>query len=630
MPSVLQNNKRGRYRAVSLEAGNLIESICPEFAERGHCKFGYRCKHMHIISASHLEDDSKHSRQNSCNQDIHELHDSNHTNNKPPSHTDTPLLEPKSSQSLPRPSLFKGKNMHQSHTKQQQHRPRSKSHGAYASDGTAETSSNDDTSLNRTHQFSDTGPIYSNNQEPQYDQVVDLTHTEEGSWSPPETSWSGSVPECPPLEYDMHRWLSHEVESYIQRNDAKMHSFREKQRKAINAVNRVVSELWNGVGFEVYGSTYTQLCLPNSDVDCVIVPSTTKPTPTPIEMLQLLRDKLATTTWAQQIELLGSARIPILKLQYTKVRSRSAVMLDITCAHSRGHSGIAARSLVEQCKYNMPALRPLVIVLKAHLNAKGLNAAYSGGLSSYALVLLVIRFLQFQGDVHTAFLDAQEPEPQHEASTSDVHPCLIYTFFRNGMVVWQGTVGMLLLQFLDHHVSFDFGRYGISIANGGEYYEVDIDYPYANLAPMVHIVDPVGYNHNIGNAFRIYEIVEAWRVWRDLLLQRVPLTADINGVETTIIVSEFSDRIFLAVTQVGTFGTIIEASSKENLNGNSHVDISIRLGKRDDPLLLVYARQFLEQFGMPRGKSIVAAVGLKDRSAATFEVVMNSLRSLLP
>ncbi|CAK4089902.1 unnamed protein product [Aphanomyces euteiches] len=103
----------------------------------------------------------------------------------------------------------------------------------------------------------------------------------------------------------------------------------------------------------------------------------------------------------------------------------------------------------------------------------------------------------------------------------------------------------------------------------------------------------------------------------------------INDIETTLIVSEFSDRIFIAVTQLGTFGTIIEATSKENLNGNPHIDISVRLGKRDDPLLLIYARQFLERFGIPRGKSIVAAVGLKDRTSETFEVVINAIQTLI-
>ncbi|OQR81422.1 hypothetical protein THRCLA_11747 [Thraustotheca clavata] len=75
--------------------------------------------------------------------------------------------------------------------------------------------------------------------------------------------------------------------------------------------------------------------------------------------------------------------------------------------------------------------------------------------------------------------------------------------------------------------------------------------------------------------------------------------------------------------------TNLEANSKEGMNGTSHADITIRIGKRDDPLLLVYARQFLEHFGNPRGKAIVAAVGLKDRTASTFEAIMNTIKGAL-
>ena len=42
----------------------------------------------------------------------------------------------------------------------------------------------------------------------------------------------------------------------------------------------------------------------------------------------------------------------------------------------------------------MPALRHLVLCLKALLSRHGLNAASGGGLSSYGLICLVINFLQ--------------------------------------------------------------------------------------------------------------------------------------------------------------------------------------------------------------------------------------------
>jgi non-canonical poly(A) RNA polymerase PAPD5/7 len=42
----------------------------------------------------------------------------------------------------------------------------------------------------------------------------------------------------------------------------------------------------------------------------------------------------------------------------------------------------------------MPALRPLVLVLKSFLKQRKLNSAATSGLSSYAVTCMVISFLQ--------------------------------------------------------------------------------------------------------------------------------------------------------------------------------------------------------------------------------------------
>ncbi|TMW62663.1 hypothetical protein Poli38472_005281 [Pythium oligandrum] len=101
---------------------------------------------------------------------------------------------------------------------------------------------------------------------------------------------------------------------------------------------------------------------------------------------------------------------------------------------------------------------------------------------------------------------------------------------------------------------------------------------------------------------------------------------EVNGVPTDFAVTIFSDRVFIVVTQLQTFGTL--AYQKGTINGKFQPEIHVRLGRRDDPLLLVYARQLLEHFGVPLGLPIVAALGLKDRSSGTFEVVMSQVEKL--
>ena len=42
----------------------------------------------------------------------------------------------------------------------------------------------------------------------------------------------------------------------------------------------------------------------------------------------------------------------------------------------------------------MPSLRPLVLLLKYFLHQRGLNEVFSGGIGSYALILMTAHFLQ--------------------------------------------------------------------------------------------------------------------------------------------------------------------------------------------------------------------------------------------
>lgn len=57
-------------------------------------------------------------------------------------------------------------------------------------------------------------------------------------------------------------------------------------------------------------------------------------------------------------------------------------------------NGISAGKIVNAYISALPALRPLVLVVKAFLNQRGMNEVYSGGLGSYSVICLVISFLQ--------------------------------------------------------------------------------------------------------------------------------------------------------------------------------------------------------------------------------------------
>jgi len=74
-----------------------------------------------------------------------------------------------------------------------------------------------------------------------------------------------------------------------------------------------------------------------------------------------------------------------------KTASSSRLTLDITL---KSHMGVETVSFVNQLVDHFPELRPLVLVIKQLLNSMRLNDPYTGGLGSYALVIMVASLLQ--------------------------------------------------------------------------------------------------------------------------------------------------------------------------------------------------------------------------------------------
>ena len=56
--------------------------------------------------------------------------------------------------------------------------------------------------------------------------------------------------------------------------------------------------------------------------------------------------------------------------------------------------GLKGVEVINTCLAKMPALRPLILVVKGFLSQRGLNDASKAGLGSYAVILMCISFLQ--------------------------------------------------------------------------------------------------------------------------------------------------------------------------------------------------------------------------------------------
>lgn len=88
---------------------------------------------------------------------------------------------------------------------------------------------------------------------------------------------------------------------------------------------------------------------------------------------------------------LRNAQVPVVKL-VTRA-SKGGFPVDITFHDSR-HQGLECVSLVKSLIARYPPLKPLALLLKQLLNLTGLADPYTGGLSSYGLVVMVVAYFQ--------------------------------------------------------------------------------------------------------------------------------------------------------------------------------------------------------------------------------------------
>lgn len=187
----------------------------------------------------------------------------------------------------------------------------------------------------------------------------------------------------------------------------------------------MVKTVWPRAQVKLYGSYISGLCLPSSDLDIVVcLPAVHKKdlalAPGVLEgrnainetSQKLLARELKGESWIdpRSIKVIERTTVPVIKVSTKDTRARM-IQLDISFDGPE-HHGIDANRLVAQILEELPLIRPLMLVLKQFLLHRGLLTAYTGGLSSYCLFLMLARYLQEQpppsgdcGSLLMGFLD---------------------------------------------------------------------------------------------------------------------------------------------------------------------------------------------------------------------------------
>ncbi|KAF1332473.1 polymerase, partial [Globisporangium splendens] len=257
---------------------------------------------------------------------------------------------------------------------------------------------------------------------------------------------------------------------------------------AIAHISTCVQTIWPEATVACFGSFASGLWLPSSDVDVVVMGISNDKDPDVktrfvlgVKELQQIASRLRKQKWVQRIEVVGSAKVPVAKL----VLAENDLRVDISIENLHTQLGIEASDLVREYITAMPVLHSLIVVLKQLLREKGLNNAFTGGLSSYAVALMAFYLIERQG-----MTDASSPE----------------------------ALGQLLLDFLEFYgMTFSYATTGLSLKPEafGEYFlahHITMSSGMA-LMPQLVIDDPVyhdGQHNAAAGAFAIARVIAAF------------------------------------------------------------------------------------------------------------------------
>ncbi|KAL3927534.1 MAG: hypothetical protein SGBAC_013049 [Bacillariaceae sp.] len=239
---------------------------------------------------------------------------------------------------------------------------------------------------------------------------------------------SGRIPEfdaSPVHGLQLQSRLTKDITRFLNATRTQLQKQESKRRVAVERFSRLVDTLWPRAQVKLYGSHVSGLCLPSSDLDFVVcLPAVHKNAPALAPGVlegrnainessqKVLARELKGESWIdpRSIKLIERTVVPVIKVSTKDTRAR-VLQLDVSF-DSPEHHGLAAVEMVSQILEELPLIRPLVLVLKQFLLDRGLLTAYTGGLSSYCLFLMVARYLQEQpssygdcGSLLMGFLD---------------------------------------------------------------------------------------------------------------------------------------------------------------------------------------------------------------------------------
>ncbi|XP_058445784.1 non-canonical poly(A) RNA polymerase protein Trf4-1-like [Malaya genurostris] len=260
--------------------------------------------------------------------------------------------------------------------------------------------------------------------------------------------------------------------------------------QVVARIEAIVLNLWPMARVEMFGSFRTGLYLPTSDIDLVVIGRWDKLPLRTLE-IELINRGIAES---MSVRVLDKASVPIVKLTDRETQVKVDISFNM-------QSGVQSAELIKDFKRKYPVLAKLVLVLKQFLLQRDLNEVFTGGISSYSLILMCISFLQLH------------PRANLNQTTN---------------------LGVLLLEFLElYGRKFNYMKTGISVKSGGRYIpkeELQREMIDGHRPSLLCIEDPLTPGNDIGrSSYGALQVKQAFEYAYIVLMQAVsPLNKFLN------------------------------------------------------------------------------------------------------
>ena len=301
------------------------------------------------------------------------------------------------------------------------------------------------------------------------------------------TPWTTKEYSCDPVG------LHEEVEDFFKYMNPRPSEYRMRYEVA-QRTTQIMKQKWPQADVKMFGSVMTGMFLPTSDIDLVVLGHWAQ---TPIFTLEEELKK-ADIAVKDTINPLDKTAVPVIKF----TDKQTEVKVDICFNRT---SGVDSVQIILDFVQQFPILPKLVLVLKQFLAQRNLHEVFFGGISSYALVLLVVSFLQ-------------------------MHP-------RNAASDVNANLGVLLIEFFElFGRNFNYMRTAITVLDGGSYFsKEDVPDPENSL---LYIVDPIDPKENASRGcYGMWQVKTAFEQ-AFLKLHRLTLTRETPSPQRESLLSE--------------------------------------------------------------------------------------------